>query len=338
HYSLLDLSRFLAAISVVIYHYQHFFEKSEIENLNWYTFVSLFIQKGHLAVPFFWMLSGFVIASSYPPHKKTSVKKFLLYRFARLYPLHLATLIFVTILQFYSILINGKTVVYPNHDFSTFFIHLLFLSGFFESFDGNGFSFNAPVWSVSLELMCYLTFAFMTSIGILNPRTTCSLLFLTFLLDNFSTLPDQLIRVNLFFFTGVLLYFLRAKKNLAQQCFCTLLSCFILGLSVNDNPARIGDYFSSLQIYQYRYCVFFAVLILLLLKVESWVSAQASKLFVELGNLSYGIYLLHVPIQMALILTLQGLNRDVDDMASTKLFIFSFLLIVLVWSWLVFKY
>ncbi|NCZ72950.1 MAG: hypothetical protein EBY10_05680 [Actinobacteria bacterium] len=77
---------------------------------------------------------------------------------------------------------------------------------------------------------------------------------------------------------------------------------------------------------------------MLLLKVESWVSAQASKLFVELGNLSYGIYLLHVPIQMALILTLQGLNRDVDDMASTKLFIFSFLLIVLVWSWLVFKY
>lgn len=310
-------------------------EKSELENLSWYPLITFFIEKGHLAVPFFWILSGFVIASSYTTNMWRGPRVFFLFRFARLYPLHLVTLILVTALQLTSLRLNGESMIYDNHSISNFFLHLFFLSGFSEAFDGKSFSFNAPVWSVSLELMCYALFALLMMLKKLNSKSVFFLLFFIVLLDIFSTLPDQLIRVNLFFFSGVAIYFLKVKKHLIIHFFILCIGGIVT--SVGNILIFFSDNLPTLQFFQYRYNFYFALIILTLLWLEPRVPLSMSNRFIELGNLSYAMYLLHIPIQIVLLLSLPFLVTSPEDIKGKFLFLLAFLFIVLIISKLTFK-
>jgi len=76
--------------------------------------------------------------------------QFFVLRFSRLYPLHFATLIFVATLQLGSLSLDGYSIVYPCNDVYHFVLNLFFASvwGFEQCA-----SFNAPVWSVSVEVV-----------------------------------------------------------------------------------------------------------------------------------------------------------------------------------------
>lgn len=73
----LDLVRFFAAFSVVIYHYTYSYES------NSFTTLSEFTKFGHLDVPLFFIISGYVIALSVTSR---SAFEFAISRFVRLYP------------------------------------------------------------------------------------------------------------------------------------------------------------------------------------------------------------------------------------------------------------
>lgn len=88
---LLDLLRFFAAVSVVFYHYSIFFESSDF-----FGFIKL-TYYGYLGVPFFFILSGFVIAAS---AMNRSPLKFALSRAARLYPAFWGGLLFSVCINF----------------------------------------------------------------------------------------------------------------------------------------------------------------------------------------------------------------------------------------------
>jgi len=77
------LLRFLAAISVVLFHYTVVIGQKE--GLNTLAFLHLgeFTKYGYLGVNLFFMISGFVILMS---AQSGNVVKFVLYRFTRLYP------------------------------------------------------------------------------------------------------------------------------------------------------------------------------------------------------------------------------------------------------------
>lgn len=337
-YSLLDFSRFVAALTVVLYHYQHFLNKSELEKLYWYPVIEIFIAKGHLAVPFFWILSGFVIASSYRLPKWKGVGRFLLYRFARLYPLHLATLLLVGVLQFISLGLNGKPLIYTNHDFTNFFVHLFFLSGFTESFDSKSFSYNAPIWSVSLELMCYCAFALLMAFSILRLTTIWCVLSSIVLLDIFSSLPDQLIRVNLFFFTGVVIHLVCTKRSYIHLFSFWLLVCSGICITNSNFIVAIQDAFPKIQVFQYRYNFLFVAVILILLQLELRVKESVAARFINLGNLSYSMYLLHVPVQLIVLLIIPVLGANQDKVLGSGVFIVLFVLVLLALSRLVYQH
>jgi peptidoglycan/LPS O-acetylase OafA/YrhL len=88
----LDSLRGIAAVSVVVLHYQfQFFDPANWVNENPFP-------KGYLAVDLFFILSGIVLAYRYGrglSEGAVSIGQFMFARAARLYPLHFVTLIFV---------------------------------------------------------------------------------------------------------------------------------------------------------------------------------------------------------------------------------------------------
>jgi peptidoglycan/LPS O-acetylase OafA/YrhL len=89
---ILDLMRFLAALAVVFYHYSIYFEGTFFEA------ATPIANYGYLGVPFFFMLSGFVITAS---AQNRSAIQFALSRIARLYPAFWACLIFTCVIAVY---------------------------------------------------------------------------------------------------------------------------------------------------------------------------------------------------------------------------------------------
>ena len=133
---LLDLFRFFAAFSVVIYHYTA--RPGSSNFLNWVPLT----QFGYLGVPLFFMISGFVITAS---AERRSPFPFLISRAARLYPAYWIGITF-TVLTLLIFAEDGKSVVQLGQYLSnlTMFNHYLK----FENIDG-------VYWTLQTELKFY---------------------------------------------------------------------------------------------------------------------------------------------------------------------------------------
>ncbi|MBP1686975.1 MAG: acyltransferase 3 [Deltaproteobacteria bacterium] len=163
----LDVLRGLAALSVIFWHWQHFFFRGtiaampDISRLPMSRWAFTFYTHGWLAVDFFFILSGFVFYWLYSKRVAEggiTPRAFAWLRFSRLYPLHFATLLFVAVSQRWLLRTQGSYFVYPNNDARHFLLNLLFASSWGVE---RGYSFNGPIWSVSVEVLLYaLFFAF----------------------------------------------------------------------------------------------------------------------------------------------------------------------------------
>jgi peptidoglycan/LPS O-acetylase OafA/YrhL len=158
-YYLLDVLRGLAALAVVVWHYQHFFMINGELELNRSTFPFFttlwpLYENGHYAVLFFFFLSGFVFFRVYP--NPGSAARFFTWRLSRLYPLHLVTLLVVIIGQKSFQQSNGHPYIYPCNNKWHLLQNLSMVS---QWLPGNcSLSFNGPAWSISIEMLLYVTF------------------------------------------------------------------------------------------------------------------------------------------------------------------------------------
>ncbi len=161
-YTYLDLLRGFAAFAVLIVHYRWFYAMRPMDwnssfghTLPLASFLHPFYDRGGLAVQLFWVLSGVIFTIKYDLGGRLDIKKFWVWRFARLYPLHFFTLVLIATLQGLSIAYSGVATVYPNNDPYHFVLQLFFASNWgFE----RGPSFNAPIWSISVEIIAYAVF------------------------------------------------------------------------------------------------------------------------------------------------------------------------------------
>ena len=109
----------------------------------------------HVAVDFFFMLSGFILAHVYGaqfgakvgggPHLR-DIACFLIRRLARIYPLHIATLLAILVILRFHMTPEEQAAVIPN-------LTLTHAWGLSERY-----VFNAPSWSISVEFGAYLAF------------------------------------------------------------------------------------------------------------------------------------------------------------------------------------
>lgn len=159
----LDVLRGIAALSVVLWHWQHFFIGTnhgtfDVTRFPLYQWMSPLYMKGWLAVDLFFSLSGFVFYWLYSKRiadGSISPGKFALLRFSRLYPLHFATLLIVAGSQSWLMNAGGSYFIYQNNDSFHFLLNLFFASSWGLE---RGYSFNGPIWSVSVEVLLYALF------------------------------------------------------------------------------------------------------------------------------------------------------------------------------------
>ena len=140
----LTFTRFLAALTVVFFHYG-----DNIAPFNIEPFDKIF-QAGPIAVSYFYALSGFIMAIAYyrpQTPEKFNQWKYWLARFARIYPVYLIALLLVFIANF-------KTM---DNAESSLLLNLSMLQAWVP---GYPLSLNSPGWSLSVEAFFYLCFPF----------------------------------------------------------------------------------------------------------------------------------------------------------------------------------
>ncbi|MEN9848184.1 MAG: hypothetical protein RL368_924, partial [Pseudomonadota bacterium] len=160
---LIDVFRFVAASLVLLVHLSYIFNVPTI----WDAFASS-------AVSWFFIVSGFILSYRYPNLTLSDLKLFYAFRFARIYPAYLFSLIFsigfMSLGYFYLgdnfVTQIGRPVIgtydLPHPMTFSFLVdgsikHLFFLQ-LFSSVDCLKYLFDGPLWSVVNEVFFYLLF------------------------------------------------------------------------------------------------------------------------------------------------------------------------------------
>ncbi len=144
----LDFLRFTTALCVLFFHYELFVKPGIDQEHRWF----LGFNRG---VDFFFVLSGFIIAHNYSDRitDLSSYARFLQKRLARVYPLHLLTLLIVIAMYLVATRLE-ITIKDPSHYNWRFIPEQLLLLHAWGIDDR--LSFNDVSWSISAEWFLYL--------------------------------------------------------------------------------------------------------------------------------------------------------------------------------------
>jgi peptidoglycan/LPS O-acetylase OafA/YrhL len=306
HYLILDGLRGVASVMVVAF---HIFEAHSTSHLD------QIINHGYLAVDFFFVLSGFVVAYAYDDRwSKMSVGDFFKLRLIRLQPMVIMGMIVGAILFYFQ-----DSVLWPTiHLVPIGKMLLIMLIGFTlipvpPSMDIRGWQemhpLNGPGWSLFFEYIANILYGVWVrkfskiALSILVFISACALIHLAVTSDTgdviggWSIDPQQLrigfTRVMYPFFAGLLLS--RAAKliHIKNAFFwCSLL--IIISLAI----PRIGgsEHLWMNGLYDSLTIIFIFPLIVFLGASGNITGKSASRICKFLGDISYPIYITHYPI------------------------------------------
>jgi peptidoglycan/LPS O-acetylase OafA/YrhL len=326
----IEIGRFLCAVAVILWHYQQFFQRglegggsdapSEVVKYPFYSVLSFFYLNGHHAVVIFWMISGFIFFWKYGEsvhERKVTVYRFVVLRFSRLYPLHLATLIIVAVLQALYISSHREYFIYNHNDTAHFLLQLAFASNWLRSLP---FTFNGSIWSVSVEILAYAFFFLL--VRFFRPGLVlCFVVAVVFkALDHFQ--PQDLFVCIEYFFVGGAVVRLIEKLNRTQSRIAFWLCA--AGI-VAIGATRLGS--GTVIIFAFCCLTAFALL-------NEALGARFERVS-KLGDLTYASYLIHFPIQLALVLVVDwlGISRTVF---LSPVALIAFIVVTFGLSWVVF--
>jgi peptidoglycan/LPS O-acetylase OafA/YrhL len=264
-------------------------------------FKSIFFE-GYLGVSFFFILSGFILSLNYKNklgENTITFKEFWVARIAKIYPLHLLTLLIAIPLCLNDFLSNSLAW------FGKLITNLFLLQSFVPN-DKIFFSFNLPSWSLSDEMFFYLLFPIIITIYYKFSKTTfLSLILLLIIPIGIFLVPDKfehaIFYINPFFrigdfIIGMLLYNLYEQKIfgkwLKSKLSATLLEFASVGLFITF----VG--FHAYIPNGYRYSCYYWIPMIIIILIFSYQSGYLSdllsnRILVLLGEISFGIYLIH---------------------------------------------
>lgn len=293
----LHFPRFIAALGVVLFHYGSYSFGEE------FPFTLPFMGIGGLGVSFFFFLSGVVMVTAYPSPLDSPLqkKKFFSARFARIYPLAALTAALTLLLAFL------------NHSFplkSDILLQFLLVQAWIP---GKNLVVNAPSWSVSVELFFYLLFPLLQKFclrlnnsklilfslsvwAITLANHHYNVFYLNPLGDN--TLGEYLLRFPPFhlnlFLGGMTLGILVARgfKLSPNQGLLSLLSGSFLFIYLTVYCRPLSPYLAVATLMP----VYVIIVSGLLFLPDFLTKLIASKPSILLGDASYAVYLLQLPL------------------------------------------
>jgi peptidoglycan/LPS O-acetylase OafA/YrhL len=282
---LLDAFRFLAALCVLVFHYEIFALKN-VANAS--------RQFGGLdaAVDFFFILSGFVIAhsSSERVSRLSDYRQFLIRRIGRIYPLHLITLGLAVLMALAAAAAGFRLGEAQRYDLAYLPANLAMTHAWGLH---DRLTFNIVSWSISVEWFLYLTFpATLFLARALRPAMSLLLVVVWFvamhrLQDNAGIVPwhDRtyqfaMIRAVPTFFLGIVLCLIwrahLADMRLPPQVACTLFAAAVAMMWWRAPSEAL--------------VLAFAAIVITGAMADCGERGDA---LVALGNASYGLYMWH---------------------------------------------
>lgn len=317
-----NLLRGLSALSILVWHYQHFFYVGTQRPADWdpsiqplWSLLKPAYLYGEFAVQIFWCISGLILAHTYINQSKTGLAKFSLARFSRLYPLHLLTLLVVAIIQFSSKQWFDTFQIYSQNDLSHFLTNFFFVQAWGPL--GDGFSFNTPTWSVSVEIVVY--FVFFALLGILRKAkiafTLAIVLGMRVLINLHPTLGDRVFfyQCLMYFLTGVSVYFaITMPKSVFRIASLIGLIVFI--------PFIIPEFRNK------HISLVVIVLVCAAAFLDSFPIANYLQRLRIVGELTYSVFLWHAPLQMIILMFMMKFDIP-HSVAESPLFLVFFLAI-----------
>ncbi len=290
-YVTLDLMRGLAALAVLVFHMNYM--------LGTETHV---IAKGYLAVDFFFILSGFVIAANYHVSVRPTLewRDFVSARIARLWPLFILS----TLVGFVAVTMKA-TRDFGYLDAPDVYLSLALNAAMLPSFIQNYgvdrlFYFNAASWSIFFEITVNLLF-----LGILRHlrlSTLCALscIFAVLLclaahthgsLDGgltAATFHMGTLRVSFGFTMGMVLYLTHRRLNWKISGPFVASAVIALSASFLFTGSWLADCLFVIAIYP----------LLVLLGASGRLGGVLERTGSWLGDISYSVYLLQTPAML----------------------------------------
>lgn len=291
----LTFTRFLAAVVIVALHY------ADNTFLKTNKFLLIIISQAAYFVSYFFVLSGFVMIIAYKA-KKINETKYFIARIARIYPLYFCALLAVYLLNI---------CVYKNPPSALVFLsNLLCIQSWTPSI---ALTLNSPSWSISVEFFFYAAFPFLVKYIyskfnlILITICTIGLWLLsqmaaqyletnrTLLLDSNFIYFFPLMHFNDFLIGNLAaLFFLKYHNRISFELNDLILILLFLGLFL-----LLKYHYLPLQLHNGGLAIFFVPILIFLSikkgiihKILSW------KPFVFLGEISFSIYILQLPVYL----------------------------------------
>jgi peptidoglycan/LPS O-acetylase OafA/YrhL len=250
---------------------------------------ALFYEQGGAAVQLFWIISGFVFAAVYAGSGVTA-GTFFQHRLARLYPLHLVTLIVVSALQALCMWHFGRALIYPDSTVPTFLLHLVMASGWTSA---TAASFNGPIWSVSAEVLIYglfwLSLRHLFHWGVVLPLGAAGAFLALSSLSPIAACGG-------YFFIGCAVYVTHRSLTEPLQLAGAIVACSVFACLLLAGFQGIAVLF-----------LFAGGTLACAALEESAASRWASRVPWVADN-TYGVYLWHIPVQLILLLSLSALG------------------------------
>jgi peptidoglycan/LPS O-acetylase OafA/YrhL len=321
----IEALRFLSAVAVVFWHYQHFYLAvddvfvvpfTRDREPLWWLFRA-FYDHGYLAVWVFWQISGFVFFWKYHEaiaRGEVTSWSFFVLRFSRLYPLHFATLLIVAALQaVYAAGHAGAFFVYADNDLRHFALNLVFAP--FWGFE-RAMSFNGPIWSVSVEVVVYALFfavSAMTRLGLFGRLAfVAGAIVLLAANSRFGPVPGQRMILNCvaYFFMGGVVHAVAMRLSgevLRRAAPFAVAAALLLAWATFrgevDTPKWAVLGFTTLLTFG-------------VLGLDGWpLVERVLARIAPLADTTYSSYLVHFPIQIAAVTVSDrlGLERTLYD-------------------------
>ena len=307
YFSFVHILRGLAALSVCLYHFtngNHFF----LANDNLIKKVGSY---GGYGVHVFFVISGLVIpfAMHHANYQFKDFKIFLLKRVIRIEPPYLVSFLLIIALNFISTLFpyyQGK----PFHpDILMLLSHLGYLNAFFQ------FEWINPVyWTLAIEFQYYILIALIFPLLAVNKKFTwiVTIVFfnsISFLFPN----PNFIFQYSPFFTLGIVMY-----KYLVLEIDQPLYAVLVVALL-------------GLIFIKFNLPGLVAGIVPVIFMFIHW----ENKVSVFLGDISYSLYLLHVPVGLRIInLSMNFVKND----SGKYLIILLALTVTIALSYMFYKY
>lgn len=299
----LEILRFVSAIAVLFWHYQHFAFVADqplgfvTESQPLYAWFVVFYRYGFYGVQVFWSISGFIFFWKYRAaiaDGAIGAGKFFVLRFSRLYPLHFATMVLVGLLQLAYFAQRGYYFVYQHNDLKHLILNL-FLASHWGLQDG--YSFNAPIWSISVEVLVYLLFfVVLRLLGRTAWVSVVVLLACALAKWHWGAAVLPVVEAVAYFYAGGLaaMAYDRCRPGwLAQRALLAVAVAAPAGLWSSNYPHDQAAPWFLLA---------YLPLLLFLLAREWPLLLRWQRPIEAAGNMTYSSYLIHFPIQLALAL------------------------------------